>query len=69
MTKKQRLQVDAAYENNHLVAQDMLAHISELLTDMPAPDGECKIDWGHVGTVTHVNEMLSQIIEFLTPEE
>ena len=70
MTKqpKPRLTAVAAYENAHLVAQDLLQHISELLSNMPAPDqAEPPIHWGHVGNVTYVNEQLNQIIAFLEP--
>lgn len=64
---KLRLQAEPAYENAHLVARDLLDRIGELLTDMPAPgDAENKIDWGHVGSISHVNELLSQVVCFLT---
>lgn len=60
-----RLQAEAAYENAHLVARDLLARIEEQLQDEPAPGGETKIDWGHVGSIGHVNELLSEIVTFL----
>ncbi|MBS0208852.1 MAG: hypothetical protein JSS27_07855 [Planctomycetes bacterium] len=64
--KKPRLEAEAAYENAHLVATDLLQCIGELLQDMPAPgDDEHPIDWGHVGSLSHVNELLSQIVCFL----
>lgn len=63
---KPRLQAEAAYENAHLVAQDLLGCIGELLQDMPAPgNDEHPIDWGDVGSLTHVNDLLSQVICFL----
>ena len=40
MTEKQRLQAEAAYENAHLVAQDLVGRIRELLEDLPAPSDE-----------------------------
>lgn len=60
---KPRLQADAAYENAHLVAQDLLACLRELLQDQPAPGDATH--WGHVGSISHVNELLSQAICFL----
>jgi 4'-phosphopantetheinyl transferase EntD len=64
---KQRLQAEPAYENAHLVARDLLDRIGELLTDMPAPgDDEHPIDWGHVGSINHVNDLLSQVVRFIT---
>ncbi|MEX2169653.1 MAG: hypothetical protein WD851_10100 [Pirellulales bacterium] len=63
--KPPRLQAEAAYENAHLVARDLLARIEEQLQDEPVPGGETKIDWGHVGSIGHVNELLSEIVTFL----
>ena len=77
--KKPRLEAEAAYENAHLVAQDLLQCISELLQDMPAPGQPATeqemaltmqatgptIHWGHVGNLSHVNDLLSQVVCFL----
>ena len=63
---KPRLEADAAYENAHMVARDLLGHIHELLDDRPAPGNpEAPIDWGHVGDICHVNELLTQVVCFL----
>ena len=68
-TKKPNLKAEAAYENAHLVAQDLIVRISELLFDMPAPDNEENpIHWGHVGDLSHINKQLSEVIEFLSNE-
>jgi hypothetical protein len=64
--KKPKLTADAAYENAHLVAQDLLERIRELLFEMPAPgNDEHLIHWGHVGNVNEVNRQLSGVIAFL----
>ena len=64
--KKPNLTAEAAYENAHLVAQDLLERIKELLFDMPAPgDDEHPIHWGHVGDINHVNAQLSDLVAFL----
>ena len=48
--QKPNLKAEAAYENAHLVAQDLVARIGELLFDLPAPgNDEHPIHWGHVG--------------------
>lgn len=60
---KPRLNAEAAYENAHLVARDLLERIGELLQDQPAPSENTH--WGHVGDITHVNELLSQVVNFL----
>ncbi len=68
--KKPNLKAEAAYENSHLVAQDLVARIGELLFDMPAPDNdENPIHWGHVGDLTEINHRLSGIVAFLTGTE
>lgn len=64
--KKPRLEAEAAYENAHLVAQDLLECIRELLHDQPAPGNDkAPIHWGHVGDISHVNDLLSQVVCFL----
>ena len=69
MTNAQ-LNAEAACENAHLVAQDLLVRVKELLFDMPVPgDDEHPIHWGHVGDLTEINHRLSGIIAFLTGKE
>ena len=64
--RKPNLKAEAAYENAHLVAQDQVERIKELLFDLPAPGvEETPIHWGHVGTVTEANKQLSELIAFL----
>ena len=65
-----KLTADAAYENAHLVAQDLVERIRELLFDMPAPGNEeHPIHWGHVGDVNEVNRRLSEVVRFLDGTE
>ena len=65
--RKPNLKAEAAYENAHLVAQDLVERVKELLFDMPAPgDDEHPIHWGHVGDINEINNRLSHIIDFLT---
>ena len=64
--RKPNLKAEAAYENAHLVAQDLVERIRQLLTVMPAPgNDEHPIHWGHVGDITHVNAQLSDLVAFL----
>ena len=68
--QKYRLQAEAAYENAHLVAQDLVERINELLFDMPAPGvEEHPIDWTHVGSINEVNTRLSSVVAFLEGTE
>ena len=65
--RKPNLQANAAYENAHLVAQDLVERIGELLFDLPAPDNdEHPIHWGHVGDLNEINRRLSEVIAFMT---
>jgi hypothetical protein len=68
--RKPKLTADAAYENAHLVAQDLLERIRELLFEMPAPGNDgVEIHWGHVGRVNEVNRQLSEVVGFLDGTE
>jgi hypothetical protein len=63
---KPKLEAEAAYENAHLVARDLVDRIRELLHDMPAPgDEEHPIHWAHVGDITEVNSRLAALVAFL----
>ena len=68
--KKPNLTAEAAYENAHLVAQDLVQRIGELLFDLPAPgNDEHPINWADVGTVNEVNSRLSSVVAFLEGTE
>jgi hypothetical protein len=68
--KKPKLTAEAAYENAHLVAQDMVERIRELLFDLPAPGNEeHPIDWADVGSINEVNNRLSSVVAFLEGTE
>ena len=63
---KPKLSAEAAYENAHLVAQDLLEHIHELLFELPAPENEQRpINWVDVGSLNEVNKRLSLVVAFL----
>jgi hypothetical protein len=64
--RKPKLEAESAYEHAHLIAQDQLERIRELLFDLPAPgNDECPINWGHVGEMNEVNNRLGAVIAFL----
>lgn len=62
---KTRLQAEPAYENAHIVAQDLVERIKELLFDLPAPGTDVRINWAHVGTVNYINQQLSEVVAHL----
>ncbi|MDA0824392.1 MAG: hypothetical protein O3C28_18505 [Proteobacteria bacterium] len=69
MTKnsKPHLQADSAYEHAHLVAQDQLTAIGELLFDLPPPGDEAiPINWCHVADLNEINSRLSSVIAFMS---
>ena len=64
-----KLHADAAYENAHLVARDLVDRIRELLQEMPTPDGEDGVvTWTHVGDITEINSRLMAVVSFLENE-
>lgn len=68
--RKPNLNAEAAYENAHIVAQDLVQRIGELLFDLPAPgNDEHPIHWGHVGDLNEINSRLSSVIAFMTGTE
>ena len=68
--KRPKLNAEAAYENAHIVAQDLVQRVGELLFDLPAPGNEERpIDWGHVGDINEVNKRLSSVVAFLEGTE
>ena len=68
--EKPKLTAEAAYENAHLVAQDLVERIKKLLFDMPAPgNDEHPIHWGHVGNINEANKRLSSVVAFLDGTE
>ena len=58
---KPKINAEAAYENAHLVAQDLVTRIGELLFDLPAP--------GNGGDLSEINSRLSAVIAFMTGTE
>ena len=64
--RKLPLLPDAAYENAHLVAQDLLERLRELLFSLPAPGSDhVPINWEQVGDIMRVNNLLGDAIAVL----
>lgn len=58
------------WPTGHLVAQDLVERIRELLFDLPSPGSdEHPINWADVGSVNEVNNRLSAIVAFLDGTE
>ena len=56
---------ETAYAENHAKAFALVEEISGKLSNMPAPDnGATRITWEHVGSVSHVIELLEGFLPF-----
>ena len=60
---KPNLDAHPTYESAAMVVQDLAMRVRELLSDLPAPDGE--ITWYHVGTMTEVANRLASVVALL----
>lgn len=65
MNDPKKRTAEDAYITAHHTARELVEQIGELLLDLPAPDDEHPIHWGHVGDINHVNALLSQVVTFL----
>jgi hypothetical protein len=64
--RKPLIDADAAYENAHLVTQDLLERIRELLFDLPAPgNDERPVRWSQVSAVCEVAQRLAATVGLL----
>jgi hypothetical protein len=64
------LEATPAYESAHLVAQDLIARIRELLFKQPHPcDEQQPIGWRDVGRMAQINQRLSTVVEYLETAE
>ena len=58
---------EAAYVTQHAAALASLQALQTIIEDMPAPDdGETRINWCRVGSLTEINEQLGQLLRFAT---
>lgn len=60
---KKNAEAEARYLQKYNQAQDLIAKIQERIHDMPAPDGEVAIDWGHFGEIARLVDQLREIAE------
>lgn len=49
MATQEQPDPEVAYENAHMVANELVARISELLGELPAPGSDHAISWAQVG--------------------
>lgn len=65
---KPKLDAAPAYEMAHLISNDLISRIGELLSDLPSPEPN-NINWSDVGSLTEVNNRLSSVVAFLENKE
>jgi len=53
---------EQVYADKHLFVLEQIDHIRNYVEDMPAP-GTVKIDWGHVGDIGCIEELLATVVE------
>jgi hypothetical protein len=56
MSKQTQIAYAAAYER----VQAALMKLDKAIHDLPAPDGETAIDWGHVGSMNNIAAMIEE---------
>lgn len=70
MNTKNREEIEIAYLNAHQRALDQVERLRGLIEDRPAPgDDEHPVHWGHVGDLGHVNDLLAEVVAFLTGQD
>jgi hypothetical protein len=62
---KARRTAQTALEDTHLATPSQFHHLCELVKDFKAPN-TCT-DWGHIGSLAHLNELVARVIEHLQP--
>jgi len=60
---------ETAYAEQHAAAAALLQQLQDALFDMPAPDGETSIHWGHVGSAGEITRQLRETLAFVTGED
>jgi hypothetical protein len=60
---------EANYVTWHNRCLERLEQLQQAMFDLPAPDSDIQIDWGHVGTVTEIANQLEQTLAFVTGGE
>lgn len=61
MNDAQRQRIEDAYAAAHIRATTLLEDLRGILGDMPAPEGDAQINWGHVGSLNYLSEQLAEL--------
>jgi len=69
MNDAKRQKVQDAYIAKHTQATELLGTLQRIVEDMPAPDGETRINWGDVGSLGYLCEQLGYLKEHFEPTE
>jgi len=55
-------EIQTAYLNAYNDIQSLIQDLQNKLHDMPAPDSDIKLDWGHVGDMRKIKSELQEIL-------
>ena len=53
--------IETAYAVAHAATLEQLAALTAIVEDLPAPDGDTRLDWGHVGSLSDLCRRLAEI--------
>ncbi len=67
MNRNQTL--ENAYVAAHADALRFVEAVRQMIEDQPAPGGDTRIGWDHVGTLRHYAARLSEMLEPNEPED
>ncbi|MCZ2341935.1 MAG: hypothetical protein LC104_09095 [Bacteroidales bacterium] len=65
MSTARSARIEQAYVAAHTQATELCDEICDRLQNMPAPDCDHPIHWGHVGDLRHIHHQLREILVFL----
>lgn len=57
---------ELAYSREHAATLSLIETLRQVVTDLPAPDGETSINWAHVGSMAELRHQLEQAAAFIT---
>ena len=58
-----QITADQAYTEAYARVLKAIEAVEAMVHDLPAPEGEIKINWAHVGTMNHIATQLEQLAE------
>ena len=57
--------IENAYVLEHAKARELISELTTQIENAIAPDESSRLNWGHVGDLGRLNELLQQAVEIL----